>query len=166
MSIHSLIDTLQRLNELHVELLQVAESKKQAVIHNRFEEITIALTRESKLLKSVKEQEEKCYLDGQAYIAEKGIKSKLQLTVSEISRLVFDPQEKAELLKVQQELTSNLMELKRVNEHIQDLIQQSLTYIDFSLNLMVGAMDDEATYSRPEQSSRGVQRSGLFDTRA
>ncbi|MFU1796314.1 flagellar protein FlgN [Paenibacillus azoreducens] len=166
MSIQALIDTLDRLNDLHVELLQVAEMKKQAVIHNRYEDITAALTKESRLLKSVKELEEQCYQEGQAFIAGKGIKSKLRLTISEISRLVFEPEEKARLIEVQRELTSNLEELKRVNSHIQDLIQQSLSYIDFSLNLMVGAMDDEATYSHPEQHSRGIQRSGLFDTRA
>ncbi|MEC0370810.1 flagellar protein FlgN [Paenibacillus chibensis] len=166
MPIQTLIETLSRLNELHKELLQVAEHKKQAVIHNRYEDITAALTKESRLLKSVKEYEEKVYEEGQAFIAEKGIKSKLKLTISEISRLVFEPEEKAKLLEVQRDLTFHLTELKRVNTHIQELIQQSLSYIDFSLNLMVGAMDEEATYSRPEQSTRGIQRSGLFDTRA
>ena len=46
------------------------------------------------------------------FLQSRGIKSQLELTVTELARLVFDPEEKRKLLDVQSRLSRTLQELK------------------------------------------------------
>ncbi|MNB77477.1 FlgN protein [compost metagenome] len=166
MSLRKLVESLELLNELNEKLLQLAEQKKEALIKGNFDELLRTTTGESSLIKSIRNQEEVQQEMAHEFMREKGIKSRLSLTISEISRLVFDPEEKASLLDVQKKLVENLGKLKRLNELNQTLVAQSLSFIDFSLNLYIE--EDDSTYSRPDQinTARTAKRNGVFDTRA
>ncbi|AIQ14819.1 flagellar protein FlgN [Paenibacillus durus] len=166
MALQNLIDSLESLNELGEKLLQLSEHKKQAILSNDFDELTRTTMGESVLLKAINKQEAVRQEMAHAFMREKGIKSHLDLTISEISRLVFEPEEKARLLNAQKMLVSTLRELKRANDLNQNLVSQSLSFIDFSLNLLIG--EEESTYTRPDQSQtvRTPKRNGIFDARA
>ncbi|WP_059049979.1 flagellar protein FlgN [Paenibacillus senegalimassiliensis] len=166
MSVQLLIDSLTQLDAGYVDLLQLMEEKKQTILSRNFDELVRILNRESKLLKQIDEQEQRLLDAAQQFLKEKGIKSQLELTVSEILRLVFDPEEKSQLEQIRQQLGQRLTELKRVNELNQALIQQSLSFIDFSLNLMIGNEEDEVTYSPPTTQDKKAASRRMFDTRA
>lgn len=169
MSIKSLLETMQSLIELHEKLLVFAERKKQAIVNNDAGELTISMSNESRILKEIEKQELAREKVGQELMKEKGIKSRLELTVSELSRLVFDPEDKRNLLDARKELINLLGKLKEANELNQLLISHSLSFIDYSLNLFIGGDEDEAVYKRPDKpspSARGPQRTGIFDARA
>lgn len=97
---------------------------------------------------------------------EKGIRSQLQLTVTEMTRLVFNPDEKTELLDVQRQLMDRLTELKELNQINRELIEQSLAFIDYSLNLLVSRPEDDMLYQNPNQPSTAGKSRSMFDTRA
>lgn len=97
---------------------------------------------------------------------EKGIRSQLQLTVTEMTRLVFNPDEKTELLDVQRQLMDRLTELKELNQINRELIEQSLAFIDYSLNLLVSRPEDDMLYQNPNQPSTAGKVRSMFDTRA
>ncbi|WP_340005397.1 flagellar protein FlgN [Paenibacillus sp. FSL K6-0276] len=169
MSIQRLLESMQSLIELHEKLLVVAELKKQAIVKNDVSELTLTMSKESRILKEIEKQEAVRESVGQELMKEKGIKSRLELTVSELSRLVFDPEDKNKLLAARQELVTLLEKLKEVNELNQILISHSLSFVDYSLNLFIGGDEDEAVYKRPDTQSataRGPQRNGIFDARA
>lgn len=100
------------------------------------------------------------------FLQERGIKSKLNLNITELSRLVFDVEDKQRLLHIQKNLADTLEELKNLNELNQQLIQQALSYIDFSIESMSYYAESEAVYQRPADKSTSSVRAGLFDTRA
>ncbi|MFC7558948.1 flagellar protein FlgN [Paenibacillus farraposensis] len=124
------------------------------------------LKQESRLLKQVEELEEARMEVSYELLRERGIRSQLNLTITELARLVFDPEDKNKLLSVQSRLSHTLSELKEVNAINQKLIEQSLVFIDYSLDLLVGRPNQEMTYMHPDQKSNQLARPGLLDTKA
>lgn len=116
----------------------------------------------SKLIDQLEEQR---ISSAYKFLQGRGIKSKLNLTISELSRLVFDLQDKQRLLSIQARLSETLNELKQLNELNRQLIEQALSYIDFSVETMSYYEEFETTYHRPDEKNSTI-RSGLFDTRA
>ena len=166
MSVQLLIESLTQMDALQAELLQVTLQKKQMILDRNYDELVRTLSRESKLLKMIEEQEKQLFSSAQTFLQSKGIKSQLELTITEILRLVFDPEEKRMLDETRKRLQDRLREIKRVNELNQQLINQSLSFIDFSLNLMIGGEDEETTYSPPMVQERKTSARRMFDTKA
>ncbi|MEC2346339.1 flagellar protein FlgN [Paenibacillus barengoltzii] len=166
MSVQPLIEILKQMDDLHAELLEVMELKKQSILGRSYEELVRVMSRESKLVKAVEEQEKQLFTSAQTFLQSKGIRSQLELTVSELLRLVFDPEEKRMLDEARRKLGERLMELKRVNDLNQQLLQQSLSFIDFSLNLMIGGEDEGTTYSPPLVQDKKASARSMFDTKA
>lgn len=166
MPLERLIDVLEQLDQKHLILLELAKSKKKIVMENDINSLVQHLKQESKLLKQVEELEEARIEVSYELLRERGIKSQLNLTITELARLVFDPEDKNKLLSVQSRLSHTLSELKEVNAINQKLIEQSLVFIDYSLDLLVGRPNQEMTYMHPDQKSNQLARPGLLDTKA
>ncbi|WP_433922020.1 flagellar protein FlgN [Paenibacillus taichungensis] len=165
MAIESIIGVLEQLEAAHVEMLELGERKKEAVVANKVDILISLINQESKLLKRIELIEQQRFLAVHQFLEGRGIKSKLNLTISELTRLVFDTAEKKRLLQAQTSLTDVLQKVKYLNESNQQLIKQSLSYIDFFIETMSFHAESEATYQNPLEKSYGIARSGLFDTR-
>ncbi|MDM5281323.1 flagellar protein FlgN [Paenibacillus silvae] len=165
MAVESLISVLGQLQAAHIEMLQLGEQKKEAVVTNKVDVLITLINQESKLAKKIELIEQQRMQAVHQFLEERGIKSKLNLTISELMRLVFDTEEKKRLYQAQTDLTDVLQQVKQINEVNQQLIKQSLSYIDFFLETMSFHAESEATYQNPLEKSYGVARSGLFDTR-
>ncbi|MNO64070.1 FlgN protein [compost metagenome] len=166
MTLTPLLETLDRLDEAHVYMLDLADFKKQIIKENKVEDLIKILNKESKQLKLIEELEEERGQAAYAFLQGVGIRSNLNLNLTELSRLVFDLEEKQKLLDIQKKLSGTLQRLKEANTLNQQLLQQALSYIDFSIESMAYYSETEATYHHPAGKSVGVQRSGLFDSRA
>ncbi|MFF2018089.1 flagellar protein FlgN [Paenibacillus sp. NPDC058177] len=165
MALTTLIELLERLDEVHIQMLDLAATKKQAIMENKVEVLIDILNRESKTMKLVGQLEEQRTQAAYAFLQGVGIRSNLNLNLTELSRLVFDPEDKSRLLQIQKKLSGTLHHLKEANELNQKLIEQSLTFIDYSLDLLVGRPNQEMTYHHPSDKGSNVYRSGLFDAR-
>lgn len=157
---------MKRQDELHRQLIEAGNDKKQAIIANDVERLAAVMNRENRLLKQVAETEALRQGAAEEFLREKGIRSQLQLTVTEMTRLVFNPEEKTELLDVQRQLMDRLTELKELNQINRELIEQSLAFIDYSLNLLVSRPEDDMLYQNPNQPSTAGKGRSMFDTRA
>ncbi|GAB6927552.1 hypothetical protein JCM10914A_15350 [Paenibacillus sp. JCM 10914] len=166
MSVRSIIDYMKRQDELHEQLIAAGQDKRQAILDNDVERLTSVMTKENRLLKQVAETERQRQDAADEFLREKGIRSQLQLTVTEMTRLVFNPDEKNELLQVQQQLMDRLMALKELNAMNKELIEQSLAFIDYSLNLLVSRPEDDLLYQHPKQQQSAGKGRSMFDTRA
>ncbi|CAM3341851.1 MULTISPECIES: flagellar protein FlgN [Saccharibacillus] len=166
MALKALIGQLEQLNRSHLEMIEIAGAKKEAVIKNEIDVFIATMNRESKLLKRIQAEDEQRSELAYAFMQERGIKSRLKLTIAEISRLVFDPDEKRELLDVHARLSDTLMRLKQINDFNRQLIGQALSFIDLSMELMSYRPEQETTYQHPAAQSYGYGRSGMFDRRS
>lgn len=166
MALTTLIELLERLDEVHNTMLDLAATKKQVIKENKVEELIQLLNKETKFAKSIGQLEELRRQAAYTFLQSVGIRSNLDLNLTELSRLVFDLEEKQKLLQLQQKLSGTLQQLKEANMLNQQLLQQALSYIDFSIESMSYYSETEATYHHPAEKTVGAQRSGLFDTRA
>ncbi|WP_223065963.1 flagellar protein FlgN [Paenibacillus caui] len=166
MSVTILSETLDALRESYSELLGTSLEKRKAIVSRNYDELLRTMNVESRKTKAIHELENRLQDGIQLLLREKGVQSHLQLKLSEIMRLVFDPEEKAQLKDKHAALKHTLEELKSVNAFNQELIQQSLSFIDYSLNLMADNWDQELTYAPPQVQDKKPQARSRFDTRA
>ncbi|MBP2001780.1 flagellar biosynthesis/type III secretory pathway chaperone [Paenibacillus shirakamiensis] len=166
MAVHQLIEALSQLDQAHANMIELAGEKQTAIMNNDVDGLIGILNQESRTLKRIEQLEDVRLATCYHFLKEKGVKSQLKLTITELSRLVFDPDEKKLLTDMQRQLSDKLQHLKRLNDLNQKLIEQSLTFLEYSLDLLVGAPDEAATYQHPADKPGSVRRPGIFDTRA
>lgn len=56
--------------------------------------------------------------------------------------------------------------MKSVNNFNQELIEQSLSFINYTVDLVLGAPEDDVIYQNPNQQTYGTKRLSVFDTKA
>ncbi|MET1171870.1 flagellar protein FlgN [Paenibacillus amylolyticus] len=161
-----LIAVLQQMEQSHRDMLALSEVKRQVIVKNDVDELITLLNKESRFMK----QQEPLEIERQSAVhellQERGIKSMLNLNITEISKLIFDPADKLRLLEVQKKLAGTLHELKEINQLNQMLIEQSLMFIDLSMDIFASRPEQDATYQHPADKNGNPGRIGLFDTRA
>lgn len=156
MSIQLVIEQLEALNEIHCGLLELAKLKQRVIVENNVEELTKIMNKESKLIKQV------VLIESQRA----ALMPEPNMTVTELIKRVFNAEEKRSLAQAQRSLISTMEQLKEVNQLNQQLVQQSLAFIGYSLDLLIGSPEDDTIYHNPSQQSNGTSRAGLFDTKA
>lgn len=166
MPLTHLLGTLEQLNEAHLQLIELGLLKRDAVIKNKVDQLIVVMTRESRVTKRIEQLEQERVETVHAFLQERGIKSKINLTIREISRLVFDQEDKQKLLQIQSVLGSTLKQLKELNDLNQQLIQQAISFIEFSIESMSYYSESEVTYQNPSDKQAASRRLSLFDTRA
>lgn len=166
MPLQALIQILQEQKNLHDQLLVIAGEKKDAIVRNNVEMLSQLVHKESKLVKQVSELEDKRFLEMNRYIVGKGYRISPNLTMSDMLKLVFKAEDKLAQQNLQSELLNTISKLKEANALNQQLIEQSLQFIDYSLDLLAGSDDNDAVYRHPGQQSVSLARQRMFDTRA
>ncbi|GAB6991330.1 flagellar protein FlgN [Paenibacillus pini] len=167
MSVQSLVNLLEQLDVAHKYMLDLAILKKKAVMDNNVDSLIRLMNQETKGMKQIELLEQQRVSEAQQFLQACGIKSQLNLTLTEISRLVFDIEDKQKLLQIQKQLSETMTQLKEANDLNQKLMEQSLSFIDYSLEVMVGRPNQEATYQHPSERNSGLgSRAGIFDSRA
>lgn len=165
MAFRELVQTLESMQHMYEELHQLAEKKKNFIIKNEVSELTACLSQESKLLKSLAEHETKVRSAATRLQREMGLRPKLKIAISEIVKLIFNPNEKQELMKLQAGIAAAADKVRKANDHNQQLVVQSLEFVNFSLDVMYGEPEEEAVYKKPTTAPGTVKRTGLFDSR-
>lgn len=166
MSIDKVILSMTQLNEVHLQLIDLGKEKQRAIIDNDSSSLTKLMTIENRLMKQMNEIERQREAHVNSFLQEKGIHSQLNLSVTELSRLVFDQNDKRVLLETREELLNNALKLKQQNELTTQLLEHALQFIDFSLNIIVG-VDEDMIYQKPATSSPGPSNKiNFFDAKA
>ncbi|MHA0856228.1 flagellar protein FlgN [Paenibacillus sp. CMAA1364] len=166
MALERLINILGELDMEHQKLIVSGEHKKQLIIANEMEQIISLVKQETRMVKKIEELEQERSVSVNLFLKEKGIKSNLNLNIKEVTRLVFEPEDKARLQKIQLQLNETLNNLKLLNDTNQKLLQQAIAYIDFSIGLLQIHPEQEAFYQHPSDKTHVANRPGVFDTRA
>lgn len=165
MEIKSVIESLEELDTCYQKLVEQARIKTRIIIENDIDKLMRITQGEKNLLKGIAAAESEFQEHSYAFMQGRGIRSRLKLTVSELARLVFKPDEKQLLLAAQVKLNDTLKMLKELNDHNQQLLDQSLKYVDFRLDLMIEDPTADYIYKRPDQGGRSTASTGRYDNR-
>ncbi|WP_159885432.1 flagellar protein FlgN [Paenibacillus puerhi] len=166
MSLDAILHTMTELNEVHDNLLDMAEQKRHVIVKNEVDKLSHLVARENKLLKRIEELDTQRIEATGNFLIEKGYKPNPKVTISDLTKIIFNIDEKRTLLEEQKRLLAKIRKLRELNQLNQQLIEHSLAYIDYSLDLMVGPPEDEVFYHNPNQPASGIKRLGIFDTKA
>lgn len=165
MAFQELMNVLTALNESHTSLLKLAEAKKQVLIDNEVDKLMQIVSAENRLLKQIGELDQKRMDSTGKYMIEKGYKPNPKVTVSDLTKIVFNTEDKRALIEAQKQLLGTIRQLREKNKLNQQLIEHSLSFIDYSIDLISGPPEDGAIYHKPNSGSSS-KRMGMFDTRA
>jgi flagellar biosynthesis/type III secretory pathway chaperone len=167
MPLQAMIQVLQEQKNAHNQLLEIAAQKKDALVGNHVDLLNQLVHKEARLVKQISELEDKRQFEMNRFIVSKGYRIDPNLTVSDMLKLVFKAEDKLTLQNLQSELLEIIDKLKEANAINQQLIEQSLQFIDYSLDLLTGSDDGDAVYQHPAQvQSSSSTRRGVFDTKA
>ena len=166
MTIQPLLELLTDIYDSQAKLLELAKHKQEVIVQDHTDELSRIMQQESKLIKRLTDLDAERSTFLQRYLSEAGVNRNLGITLTEFSRLVVQAREKFALLELQTRLLDVTRQLKAQNDTNQQLIRNSLEFIDFSLELLTGAETDDMTYQNPAQSKSAYKNKRVFDTRA
>lgn len=165
MSDHSIVETLQQQLELYERLLEMAELKTPVLVRNDVEQLNGISLKERKLFQRAEELEQQRIAQTCMYFTKMGFWTRSG-KLSDMIRIVTQPQEKMKLMELQQQLLAKIGELQKANELNQQLITHSLRFIEYSIDLVIEDPNEDVTYQHPMNRAYGNSRTGMFDSRA
>ncbi|MFD0714955.1 flagellar protein FlgN [Paenibacillus sp. GCM10027626] len=165
MSINEILEILEKQLEHYGSLLDLINQKRTILISNDVEQLNVFMKKERQQLQIAEALEQERIRLTNKYFLKCGIIRSRAGTISDMVRIVTNAEEKTKLLHYQKQLSSLLGEIRKVNELNQQLIAQSLQFIEYSIDLLIDDPTEAITYQHPKNPTYGGVRNGIFDTR-
>lgn len=158
--IGNLINVMNEENKIYDELLRLSGDKTDIIVKGKVSELDSMVSIEQALIVKLGELEghREGIVDDIA--VQLGVKTS-ELTVSELVKRIGEDRTR-ELQKCQTKLSGTLNNLKELNDINSKLVKNSLEFIDFSVNMLVGAPDPGNNYGYNGQVN-DPQKRNLFD---
>ncbi|MEK0313761.1 flagellar protein FlgN [Cohnella sp. 56] len=163
-AIEAILEPLDGLAALYDQLIGLSRAKREAVIANRVDEVAAITNREARLVQQAGELESKRAAAVQQLVSGMGLGTR-PVRMEQLIRIVPSAEAKRALQTVTSRLAESTDELRRLNDANQRLIRTHLEFIHYSIDVIAGPSEDEATYHRSLQE-QGFSRPSQFDTRA
>ncbi|QHW32590.1 flagellar protein FlgN [Paenibacillus rhizovicinus] len=165
MDVRSIIETLEKQAAVYEHLLALAKEKTPYLVHNKVDLLNATIQKERKLLKTADELELQRMTLSSHYFSSLGMLRYKGGKISDMIKTVTSPQDKSRLNELHQQLTRALDELQKVGRLNKQLIEQSLKFINYSVDLLVEDPNGDYTYQHPRSNGYGNVRTGLFNTK-
>ncbi|MFD0824972.1 flagellar protein FlgN [Neobacillus sp. M.A.Huq-85] len=132
----NLIQTLEAMIDAHTRLLDLAKEKRAILVEGNTLRLQELIQRESSCVGEIQklELERKNFV--QNYFNQMGLTNPSP-TLEELIKNANNPLAKSTLNKIAQQLRILVKEITNINESNQQLIQTSLSYVEFSLGMLV-----------------------------
>lgn len=154
----NLTEILKELVVLHTTLLNIVKKKQQVLISAEINPLLSILAEESKLIKKIKEADQKRLTT----LGEVAYRSSL----SKILENQPDGEEKEEWTAIHKHLQNLFLEIGDINETNQQLIQQSLAFTQFMMEQMLPVTEGSGLYNATAGTKEIKNNIRLFDTKA
>lgn len=162
-----MIGLLSDLHNQHVKLLDVALKKTEALKQNDMKTLDQLLHQETKCIQMIDSIENERIREVEMLLNQKQIVTDENPSLAQLLRFYeSDAQEK--LYEIQEQMRYTIQKLQEQNELNDELIRQSLQFVNASLSLMEPTQPT-TNYGRPgqQQQANGYQkRSSIFDSKA
>jgi transcriptional regulator of heat shock response len=153
---------LESLLTEHEALLDLAEQKKQVLVHGPMNIFSSLVTKEMQRVNRIKNLEnERQQLLGES-LKTMGIQD-TDHSMWEWIQLLKDVVERQTFTQLREQLRNTLVTLKQMNELNQKLIQQSLDYVNYSMGLYMGTREKEYFYQKPSYTANSRLTSRFID---
>ncbi|MEB1806673.1 MAG: flagellar protein FlgN [Bacillaceae bacterium] len=164
MSAKAVIAVLADLIKLHKTFNEIAQEKTEVVRKSDIPALDVLIKKEGALIHQLRKLEQDRLFVVEEFLKGKGLVTE-GVTMDQLIELV--PKEEHPILtKLHRALMSEIDTLKKSNELNQQLIEDSLRFVNLSLDLMAPE-PDEITYQRPSQKNYDSEKKrSMFDSKA
>jgi len=161
-SITAINDSLQELTMIHEELLKGSKRKTDIIKEGSTEKIQAILAEERKYIKILEQSEEKRQKEVEKWYTAKQLPLE-DMTITNMLEVLTDKEAQQELEQLTIELTKTITQLKQQEQLNQALIQQSMQFVQLSLDMLSPTIHN-MNYGK-SQETEGSKRS-VFDSKA
>lgn len=164
MSIQPIFESLEKLTQIHESLLDCSKEKTEVIKEGSAEKLQILLAKEHKLIRLLEQTEQKRQEHVDCWFEQQQVPESEDRTITHMLEILneseSDATEKLESLAIA--LTEVITKLKQQEQLNQALIEQSMKFIQMSLNILNPTIDN---YNYGQSETKTVDRS-VFDSRA
>jgi flagellar biosynthesis/type III secretory pathway chaperone len=162
-----LISTLEELIAIQEQLVEISQKKKDILIDGDIEKLSQLIAEESKLVRKMGKLEEERVFQVKEYLGRQGITSD-EVTLSQLLSIIPSKEGKETIQSLADKLQKTIGQLQQHNDLNSKLIQDSLDYINHSLEMMTDNSGEGMNYQRPAGSVKKNPSTGrsFFDTKA
>ncbi|MDD3705539.1 MAG: flagellar protein FlgN [Clostridiaceae bacterium] len=162
--VNSAIEILTEEYGYYNDLSELAKSKKKIIVEGKIAELDKMVKLEQNMIFNIGQLERKRE-DIVSMLCKALNMNSAQITVSELAK-VLKPELKNRLEDIQEKLQKVLSELKDANDVNGQLLEQSLEYIDYSINLVAGSGMETGSLYGDTGKNKGKQGSkNIIDTK-
>lgn len=162
--VSSVIEILGNEYDYYKDMLELSKSKKKIIVEGKVAELDKMVKLEQNMIFNIGQLERK----REEAVARLCKDMELNSGITNISELmqVLQPEHKKQLEDMQLKLRGILSELKTINDINGQLIEQSLEYIDYSINLLAGTgMETGSLYEDIGKNKNKQRDKNIFDTK-
>ena len=162
MSITAINESLQALTRIHEELLEVSKRKTDIIKEGSIEKLQAILAEERKYIKVLEQAEQKRQKEVEKWYTDQQLPLE-EMTITNMLHMLTDKQDQQVLENVTIQLTEAITELKQQEQLNQTLIQQSMQFVQLSLDMLSPTIQN-MNYGK-SKDREGAKRS-VFDSKA
>lgn len=160
-----LLESYAACLQLYRELLNTAKQKTELLTAGQDEELQELSKQESKLIQQFTTIEATRHEAIVKLQAELGVPQQPTASISDILSLLGDEAERKSLSEMQEHLLETAEQLRKVNEHNQLLLHQSIAILHDTADAIFGPVEEEVVYQHPNASTTASKRSNGIDYR-
>lgn len=162
--VNAVIDILAKEHGYYKDLVELSKSKKKIIIEGKVAELDKIVKLEQNMIFNIGQLERKREEEVSKLCKALNINCD-QATISDLAKLLR-PELKNGLEDIQNKLKETFSELKALNDVNGQLIEQSLEYIDYSINLVASSgMETGSLYEDIGNKKNKQSKKNIFDTK-
>ena len=154
---------MQRLVELHEELIQLSHSKREEIKRGDLDQLSKVLIQERKQVQLISQKETERHEIVKGLFDEQQVTDQ-EYTMTNVLALVEDGNEREQLEKIMSKLINVIVELRDIEKLYNDLMIQSMQFVQLSLDLLQPSLS-RMNYDNKKNSQASSDQS-VFDSRA
>jgi flagellar biosynthesis/type III secretory pathway chaperone len=128
--------TLSNMVDAHQQLLQLAKEKRAFLIEGNVSKLEVVIGKESKYTEIIRKLDEQREQQVQQFMLEKSCVDGTY-TMGKLIEMVDNLQEKYYFSSITENLKGIVHEISQLNKNNQQLIQMTLSYIQYSINILM-----------------------------
>ncbi|MBN6186963.1 flagellar protein FlgN [Aneurinibacillus sp. BA2021] len=165
--LYTIVEILDQLIVEHERMLKLAGHKKDVLIKGAINDLARILQFESRCITTIQSLEVEREKQISLYLMQRGVR-KETCYISDLIEMTGNPELKKALTACQQKLGAVITELKHANELNQKLIEQSLAFVNMSLEELTAPPEDEHVYKKTTARANPYTQAsrGFFDSKA
>lgn len=163
--VKDIVNVLQELIEVHEQLIVLGKEKQQVIGAADTNGLSRVTSQEKRLLQTLVDLEQRRANLVRDYFKQTGLVVVRKFKMEHLIQAVYNAEEKRMLIETSDTLRKLIDTLKELNDFNQQLLRMQLSYVDYSLDLLIGPVEEEVTYHRALQAN-GHSRLNKYDTKA